>query len=227
MAILIAGAGVASVFWKMPAGNEVHALYYEGVVDRNLAAAPLPSESIALFNVKEREEIMLPPPSVAPAMDSGLDKYAQAYPAPASLLVLNAESGRTVSPASAVKEQSASPSAIPQRMEPMRQTIEERPISIEPVNRDFPPKPDSVSITEKSDEMLSEFHFAANSRASLDHLAEPAPPTDPFPTDSFPVAAATATSMLQPLKPLQLNGLSPLLPLSEAELQSFPTLIAQ
>jgi len=106
----------------------------------------------------------------------------------------------------------------------MRQIIDEKPISVEPVNREFQSKPSSVSTVEKSDEMLSIFHFAENRKADSELLSEPESPVDPF-ADTFAIAASTPA--LQPLQPLQLDVLSPLLPLKETELQPISVLVTQ
>jgi len=214
--ILITGAGIAAVFWKMPTGNEMHDLYQAEIVDKALAKTPLPSESVALFSPGE---ITLPTLDVAPALDGSAEKYTQVYSAPVSLAAFNTEQEKTASPV--VEEEPAVMPVVPQKFEPMRQVVEKKPISIESVNREFQPKPTSVSTLEKSDEMLSLFHFVGNSRADVDHSAEPAQPADPFPV------AAVPTPPLQPLKPLSRDGLSPLLPLQEVELQPLSALSVQ
>jgi len=202
--ILVTGAGVSAVFWKMPTNNALHDLCHEGVIDKELRAVPLPHETIAAISPAEMQQMSLPTLNMAPVADGGAEKYAQVYPAPASLAMTHAELGKNIP-----EEQEASPApTIPQKFEPMRQIIDEKPVSVEPVNRDFPPMPASVSITEKSDELLTSFHFVENSRAALDKPAEQ--PADPFPI--------TVVSELQPLQPLQLSGLAPLLPLQEIDL---------
>jgi hypothetical protein len=215
--ILFTGTGIAAVFWKMPNGNGIHALYHEGIVDESLVTTPLPSESVALLSPEERGQISLPALDIAPATDSGVEKYAQIYQAPVSLAAFNSEHGQTDS--SAKEEESAIVPVVPQTFAPMRQIVEEKPISVEPVNREFQPKPVSVSTVEKSDEMLSMFHFAENSR--IERSAEPESPADPF------SMAAVSAPALQALKPLPLDGLSPLRPLSEADLQPLSALIVQ
>jgi len=219
--ILITGAGIATVFWKMPTGNESHELYHAGVVDKTLTVPPLPDESIALL---APGEISLPTLDVAPALDGGGDKYTQAYTAPVALAALNAEQDKTktVSPITTEDEKILTPAPVaPQKFEPMRPVVNEKPVAIESINRDFPPQPASVSTLDKSDEMLSMLHFARNSMAEADRAAEPAPPADPFPV------AVVSAPPLQPLQPLQRDGLSPLLPLQENELQSLSVLSTQ
>lgn len=213
MVILITGTGVSAIFWKMPNSGELHALYHQGVVDAKLAAVPLPSEAVAAITPEEMQRMELPTLEFAPAADDGAGKYAQAYPAPAALAMLNAER-EGVSP---LVETSLIP-VVPQKFEPMRQIVDETPVSIESVNRDFPPKPTSVSTAERSDELISLFHFAKNNgtdfgNADFDRAIEPEQPVNPFPE------AAALAPVLQPLQPLPLDNLSPLLPLQESKLQ--------
>jgi hypothetical protein len=221
--ILVTGAGVAAIFWKMPKAAEFHALYHEGVVDQELAAVPLPSAVVAAISSEEMQQINLPRLGVEPVLDEGIGRYAQAFPAPAPLAMINAEQSR-----SAPEEETFAPNT-PQRFVPIRQVIEEKPISVEPVNRDFAPMPTTVSTTERSDELLTVFHFVENSRAELGN--PPGQPADPFPirepADPFPVAAAASASALQQLQPIQLDRLSPLLPLREIDLQPLPVLVVQ
>jgi len=205
--ILIAGLGIATVFWKMPTGNENHALYDKGMIDKTIAGAPLPDESIALLSLEERSQISLPMFDIAPATDCGTAAYTQLYEPPPSLVAMLPEQEQIVSTV-------AEELLAPQKFEPMRQITDEKPISIEPVNKDFQPKPPSVSTIEKSDEMISRFLFAENSRSALDTLAEPQPPTDPFPMVSVPMP------VLQPLKPLYFEDLTPLHPLQSTVLQA-------
>jgi len=223
--ILVTGTGVAAVFWKMPKAAESHALYHEGVVDQELAAVPLPSATVAAISSEEMQQIDLPRLGIAPVLDEGIGRYAQVFPAPAPLAMINAEQGRSTQ---TPEEETFAPNT-PQRFEPTRQIIEKKPISVEPVNRDFAPMPTSVSTTERSDELLTVFHFVENSRAELGN--PPGQPTDPFsirtPTDPFPVVAASPASTLQPLQPISLDGLSPLLPLREIDLQPLPVLVVQ
>ena len=216
--ILVTGAGVSAVFWKMPTANELHALYHEGVVDQELAAAPLPNESVPNISLEEMQQMSLPMLDFAPApvADDGASQYAQVYPAPAPLVAaVNAVHGRDISQEI---EETFTP-VTPQKFEPVRQVIDEKPISVEPVNRDFPPMPTSVSTTERSDELLTAFHFVENSKAGLDNSPEQ-------PTDPFPVATA-AVPALQPLQPIQLDGLAPLLPLQEIDMTPFSVLAAE
>ena len=214
--ILVTGAGVSAVFWKMPKANEFHALYHEGVVSPELATVPLPNESIAAISPEEMQQITLPVLSIVPVAADGAGKYAQVYPAPAPLLaVANAEQGGDTLEG----EDFPFTPSTPQKFEPIRQVIEEKPILVEPVIRDFPPIPMSVSTTEKSDELFATFHFVENIRAELaDH---PEQPTDPF------SRTVTPTTALQPLQPLQFDEHSSLLPLREITLQPFPELVMQ
>ena len=216
--ILITGMGISAIFWKMPKGGEAHALYHAGIIDQGLATTPLPSESIAMLSPEEREGMALPKLDYTPITDNGIEKYAQVYAPPVSLAAQNSDFSKveTVS----AKEESVLIPPIPKKFEPMRQIIEEKPISVEPVNREFQSKPSSVSTVEKSDEMLSKFHFAANRRADTERLSEPESPMDPF-------TIAVHTPALQPLQPLQLDALSPLLPLNNTDLQSITVLITQ
>ena len=210
--ILLTGAGISAVFWKMPQSVELYDFCHAGIVDSNLAAIPLPSESMV------DEMIMLPLLDVVPVADSGVEKYAQVYPAPASLAVANVEPGNT-NPPTAETEPSVMP-VVPQKFEPMRQIVEEQPIFVESVHRNFLQKPASVSTVEKSDELLKEFHFATNNRAEANDTETFEEPADPFSHASAPVS----TSVLQPLSPLQLDGLLPLLPLPTDELQPLSAL---
>jgi hypothetical protein len=216
----VIGVGLATIFWKNPASNEIHELYSAEIVDQTLVATPLPGDSVALL---APGDISLPTLNIAPAMDGGGEKYTQVYTAPVSLAALNTEQEKPKPDSQPVEEDAgALPPlpVVPQKFEPMRQVVE-KPVAFETVNREFQPKPTSVSTLEKSDEMLSLTHFARNSMAESDRLAEPAPPTDPFPV------ATTSAPALQPLQPLPQNSLSPLLPLKEGELQSLSILSTQ
>ena len=206
--ILFTGAGVSAVFWKMPTSAGRYELCHADNVDKNLVSVPLPNQSVAALTTDEMDQIVLPAFDITPITDSGGEKYAQIYEAPASLVSLNMET--------TVEEPVWT--AGPQKFEPMRQIVEEKPISLEPIDRDFLSKPVSVSTTEKSDELLQRFHFAENSR--FEHSVS-GQPTDPF------AETIKSTALLQPLQPLQLASLSPLLPLQEDELMSLPTLTAK
>ena len=220
LVVLMTGMGIAAVFWKMPNGAATHALCGEGIMDKNLAMAPLPSEATAMISPEEGDQMALPTLDMVPVTASGAVQYGQIYPLPASLAVLNSEQEKTS--LSAVEEESALVPVVPQtKFEPMRKISEETPISVESVDREFLPKPVSVSTAEKMDELLTAFHFAANERAVFDDGAEAQQPADPFPV------AATATSGLQPLKPIRSGGLVPLTPLQSSELHPLPVLVAQ
>ena len=215
--ILITGAGVAAVFWKMPKANETHALYDEGVVDQELASFLSPDEAVAAISPEEMQQMSLPMLEIAPVSADGAGKYAQIYPVPAPLAMANAEQVKAVP-----KEEPVFPSAAPQKFEPMREIIEEKPISVEPVRRDFAPMPTTANTIERSDELLAMFHFVENSRIDLNSPS--GQPSDPFPVqaaDPFPVAATPALPALPHLQPLQLEGLSPLFPLQKIDLQPF------
>jgi len=220
--ILITGMGISAIFWKMPQGNESHALYHVGSVDQVLAATPLPSESIATLSPEVRGRMALPELDFAPVADEGIGKYTQVYAPPVALAARNSDFTR-IGTVSADEEPVPIP-IVPQRFEPMRQIIDEKPISVEPVNREFQSKPSSVSTVEKSDEMLSLFHFAENRKADSELLLEPESPVDPF-ADTF--AIAVHSPALQPLLPLQLDALSPLLPLKDTDLQPLSVLMTQ
>ena len=202
--ILVTGLGIASIFWKMPNSNSTHALYNKDIIDPELATTALPSRSPALLSPEELAEIALPMLDIVPAAAQHTQQYTQLYPAPASLAGQVPEAADPFPP---VMEQGEP--MVPQKFEPMRQVTEEKAISIEPVNKDFQPKPASVGTAEKSDEMLATFLFAGNSRidVDIDTSIEPAPPMDPFPIVSAPTPA------LQPLRPLQFGNLSHLQPL--------------
>jgi len=206
--ILFTGAGVSAVFWKMPVCADRYELCHADHVDKHLVSVPLPSRSVAALTTDEMDQIVLPAFDMVPITDSGEAKYAQVYEAPASLVSLNMET----------KVEEPAWTATPQKFEPMRQIVEERPFSVEPINRDFLSKPVSVNTTEKSDELLQRFHFAENSRAEFERSVS-GQPADPFATE-----ASKPTASLQPLQPLQLASLSPLLPLQEDELMPLPTL---
>lgn len=207
--ILFTGAGVSAVFWKMPTSAKQHELYRSEIADPNLTAVPLPNEAVASISVEERSQIVLPALDVAPVADIGVEKYAQIYEAPASLVAQNPVQEKTPSE---VAEESAVVPITPQKFEPVRHIVEKKPISIELVNREFPEKPTSVSTADKSDELLSMFHFAENGKSDFVDSTKSAPPADPFSTMTAPV------SRLQPLQPLQVESLSPLLPLQELSL---------
>lgn len=215
--ILITGLGVAGIFWKMPKNAEQHDLYHTEIVGNDLAAVSLPGELSSLI---APGELSLPASDISPAMDDGQERYTHVYQLPEPLAALEAEQKKMDEPA--VEEEESPPPAVPQKFAPMRQSTVELPIDINAVNREFQSKPVSVSTAEKSDELHSAFHFAANSRMDFEDSAEPAPPMDPF-----PIAAASTASSLKPLTPVRLSGLSPLLPLQDSELQSLPVQIAQ
>jgi len=200
--ILFTGAAVSAVFWQMPTSADSYNLYHAEVADPMLAAVPLPSESVASISSAEMKEMVLP--DLAPIVDTGVEKYAQVYEAPASLAAHNTEVKK-------VAEPSFAPPGLPQKFAPMRQIVEEKPIAVEPVNRDFPPLPVSVNTTEKSDELTLLFNFVENDR------------TFEQPADPFAVTATPAISSLQPLQSIQFVGLSPLLPLQESELLPLST----
>jgi len=207
MVILITGLGIASIFSKMPNGNEMHALYNHDVIDQDLAAVVLPNESESLISSEERAHISLPTLDIAPLSGSGTEKYTQIYEPPASLAARFAdpeEADEEASPPPIVAEELL----VSQKFEPMRQVADEGPLAVEPLDKCFPPKPESVSTAEKSDEMHAMFLFAENSRMELENSSEPAPPMDPF-----PVVSAPTSSSLQPLQPLHIGNLCPLLPL--------------
>jgi len=216
--IMITGTGIAAIFWKMPNGNEIHALYHEEIINKDLTSTPLPNESMAMLSPEERGQMTLPMLNITPARDDGVGRYTQVYPLPAALAARNSES-LEINAASVEEDQPITP-VVPHNFAPMRRIVDEKPISVEPVNWEFQPKPVSVSTTEKSDEMLSKFHFAVNSRADSDLSAEPEPPADPF-------SIASTTPALQPLKPIALDGLSPLHPLPETGLQPLSALVIQ
>jgi len=210
--ILITGAGVSAVFWKMPNSGESHALYPQKMVDKSLAAVPLPNNTVAAISHEEMQQMELPAFDFTPVADGGAEKYAQIYPMPEALAMLNAEQNNI---APLVEEEKSSPMPIvPQKFEPIRHIVEKKPISVEPVSRDFMPKPASVNTAERSDELLMEFQFVKNNRANFDKAdsangGEPEPPVDPF-----PVAVASVPT-LQPLMPLSFDSLPPLLPLED------------
>jgi len=212
--ILVTGVGVSAVFWKMPKTAENHALYHESLVDKKLAAVPLPSESVAAISPEEMQQFTLPMLETQPIINDGAERYAQVYPAPPPLTTNNVIQSET--------PEETFPPMTPQKFEPIREIINDKPISVEPVSQEFPPIPESVSTTERSEELEATFHFVENSRAVLGNLPEQ--PADPFPVI---VAATPAASTLQPLHPLPLERLSPLRPLQAVDLQSFPVLVLQ
>jgi len=210
--ILITGAGVAAVFWKMPKAAELHALYHEGAVCKELVAVPLPSDMVAAISSEEMGLFDLPTLEMAPAFAGGAAQYGQVYPAPAPLARAHAEQVGAED-----AEASSFAPVAPQKFQPMREMIEEKPISVEPVGRDFAPMPTSVSTSERSDELLATFHFVENARvvehnSLLGQLME-----DPFPIMEPPSVPVVST--LQPLRPSQFDNLSPLIPVREINLQ--------
>jgi len=207
--ILATGTGVAAVFWKMPNVGELHALYHEEIVDKELAAVPLPNETVAALSLEEMQQITLPRLGMAPVAADGRGRYAQAYPAPASLAIANVEQDAVVQE----EEEPSFTATVPQRFEPMRQVIDEKSVSVEPINREFPPMPTSVGTAERSDDLMATFHFVENSRVEQDATHEQ--PSDPFPVVPAPTPAV---STLQPLQPLELGRLSPLLPFEKIDM---------
>jgi hypothetical protein len=201
--ILFTGAGVSAVFWKMPTSAEFYDLYQPDVVDKELAGVPLPNEAVAAISSEEMKQISLPALEIAPVIDDGAKKYAQAYEPPASLAATHA--AKDNSPA--VEAESPVEPASPKKFEPMRRVVEKKPIDVETINDVFLPKPESVSTAEKSDELLATFQFAENGKADFASAADMELPADPFPVTT------AAPTQLQPLQPLTSSGLSPLLPL--------------
>ena len=207
--ILVMGLGIASIFWKMPSGNGTHhALFAEGMVDQNLAATPLPCESLALLSHEERTQISLPTLDIGPVAGVPTGMVVQIYEPPLALLALH-----TPEPESVITPVSLEAVSVSQqRFEPMRHVVE-KPILVEPACRDFPSKPTSVSTVETSDELLTLFQFAENSLATVDESAEPEPPSNPFPVASAE-SVTVAMPTLQPLTPIQFGNLAPLTPLT-------------
>ena len=197
MVILITGSGIAAIFWKMPTGMEIHSLYDSNIIDQELAETPLPDESIAVFSLAERGHIVLPRLEMTPSADSGADKYATVYPAPPAIASLHIEQGQFVWPQE--HTESIMPKMMPQSIEPIRQILEEKPMLIDPVDRDFPLRPDSMSTSlhtiEKHEELLSLFQDT------------------PHDIDITPALM----SGLQPLLPFEFSGLSPLHPSQDAD----------
>ena len=236
--ILVMGFGIASVFWKIPTNAEAnHALFHGDMIDENIMATPLPCESLALLSHHERMQIELPTLDIAPAVGDGRDKIAQLYEPPAALIARVSEphvsEPHVSEPHVSEPEGMVFPVAVEPMLlddllpsQPMRHIVE-RPIMLELVDRDFPSKPESVCTTERSDILLTTFHFAENSRASLSDSTELTLPSDPFsaamPSATVPSAAvpsmaspsATVPPMptLQPLVPIEFGNLAPLLPL--------------
>ena len=221
--ILVTGTGISAIFWKMPQADGLYALYHDNVVDQDLAMVPLPTGAAAVMSPEEIQQIMLPVPDIAPVTSDGAGKYGQVYPAPAPLAMVHIEQGR-ITP----EEEELFTPVAPQKFEPMREIIDAKPFSMEPVNRDFAPMPTSVSTTERSDELHTTFHFVEHGTVERDE--PPEPPVDLFPirsADVVPFPVVATPSALQPLPPLQLEGGSPLLPLRAIDLQSFSTSVVQ
>ena len=213
MVILVMGFGIASVFWKIPTNAETHhALFHGDMIDENIMATPLPCESLALLSHHERMQIELPTLDIAPVVGDGRDKIAQLYEPPAALIARISEPEEMVFPV--MVEPVPLEELLPSQ--PMRHVVE-KPIMLELVDRDFPSKPESVCTTERSDILLTTFHFAENSRASLGGSPELTLPSDPFsaavPSVTVPSAALPPMPTLQPLVPIEFGNLAPLLPL--------------
>ena len=209
--ILITGAGVAAVFWKMPKANELHPLSHDHVAGTDLVAVPLPSDAIAAVTPDEEHLLVFSAPDFAPVVADGVAQYGQVYQAPAPLARGFAEGVGVVEE----REASVIAPTAPQKFEPMRDILEDKPISVEPISREFAPMPTSVSTTERSDELLARFHFVVNDRAERSDLPE-------LPTDLFPIREAPSVpvvSTLQPLPPVQRDHLFPLIPFRDIELQ--------
>ena len=218
MVILVMGFGIASVFWKIPTNTETHhALFHGDMVDENIMATPLPCESLALLPHHERMQIELPTLDIAPVVGDGRDKIAQLYEPPAALIARISEP-RVSEPEETFFPVTAEPVSLEELLpsQPMRHIVE-KPIMVELVDRDFPSKPESVCTTERSDILLTTFHFAENSRASVGDSTELALPSDPFsatlPSVVVPSAAFPPMPTLQPLVPIEFGNLAPLLPL--------------
>ena len=213
--ILVTGAGVSAVFWKMPKANEHHALYHDELVTPQLAAVPLPSDSLAAVSPEEMQHIQLPTLDLMPIASGGAERYAQVYTPLPSLAVAMAQFEQNI--VVPEKEESPLSPVVSPKFEPIREVIEEKPISIEPVSREFTPMPTSVSTTDRSDELQAAFHFVENSKVTHVDLSK-----DPI--DVFPIASAPE---LQPLQPFHLDGLSPLLPLREMNLPQLTATVTQ
>ena len=204
--ILVTGTGVASVFWQMPKAYDSHVLYNQDLVHPELAAVPLLTEAKSALLPTEIKSISLPALDIAPVTDAGAGMYGQVYPAPPAVAMVYADQN-----ANAMEEESLFTPGAPQKFEPMRAIIDERPIYVEPIDKEFLPMPTSVSTTERSDALLQVFHFVENDKVERSGTAEP-------PTDLFPIAAVSTMPSLQPLQPLQPGGLLPLPRLREIEL---------
>ena len=206
--ILITGTGVSAVFWKMPNGMGSHALYHEGIVDKNLSAVPLPSDAVAAISQDEMKQMELPTLDFMPTVDGGAEKYAQYYQTPEAVAMLNIGQDKVNS----FEEEEYHEAMIPQKFEPVRHIVEKKPIAIEPVSRKFMPKPTNVNVSDRSDDLFLEFQFVGNNRGNFGIGQEPEQPADPFPV------AAASLATLAPLKPLLFDDLPPLLPLQESKL---------
>ena len=208
---MITGAGIASVFWKMPTGTQTHALYEATLIDQHLAASPLPGSALSPEEQPPFDLPYLPTLGDMPLADSGATKYGLTDSTPPALASRNIEQGQFIPPtweSTWDRPKPAEASAILQSLEPIRQIIEEKPLDIEPVDRDFPPGPDFDDLTNLT-----------LPNAILDDKVQ----DEPVSTSPQPGFA----SALQPLQPLRFDGLSPLQPLQESELRSFSTLLFQ
>jgi hypothetical protein len=204
--IVLTGAGISAVFFRMPGTADAYDLCDRAIVDKDLAAVPLPSEAVAAISESEIQQLALPMLDQSPVRDDGGGKYAQVYAAPAALKAEQAKQG-----ALTAEEESAFTPVISQKFEPARQIVSAKPISVENVNRDFLPKPATVDVAERSDELQTIFHFAENSRHELESPSQSNQPANPFP-------------VLQPLEPITPSGLLPLLPLKDSDLKPLSAL---
>jgi hypothetical protein len=194
--VLLTGAAVAAVFWKMPSRNVSYELCAPSIVNQDLAAVPMPGE----IQGEKIEGMSLPSLDKHPVADEGVTKYAQVYEPPAALKQNQSDNPATTA------EEPAEPAAT--KFEPMQRIDARKPIAVETLRNEFQAKPSTeTEYAARNDEVVNLFRFAENNDPLIE--TPPAAPADPF----------SAASAVPPAEMMQSEGLSPLLPLEHDELK--------
>ncbi|MDR3234295.1 MAG: hypothetical protein LBT46_11645 [Planctomycetaceae bacterium] len=202
--ILLTGSGIAAVFWKMPEHNAgLYDICDQSVVDPQLAAVPLPKDSLSHATISEIEQMSLPVLEGNSSADTGSGKYAQAYPVPEGIAAAR-NAATSVGDAGRKDGEAKFVPIAAQKIEPVRRMIPAVPMTAETVNKTFHEKPkNSFDTSAVNDEMTVLFQFAENLNAENESKAKDSP-ENPF---------SAAVNHLKPLEPLPKSRMLPLQPL--------------